>query len=265
MGQDTTCQRRLARRGQVILVIGAVLTSSAAADHIAAGTPSRQQSENRFSSARPAAPTAFATVTEYRNPSDPGAKPTPVRRIVTRLHRGTKIDTSVPARCKASAAELHLRGERACPARSRVGGGKVVIDTGVSGPLRFQTVDVTRFNTNDGFIVLAKPEGSGLVVSVSRAQIRGRTITEETPAAPGSPPDGGAVKSVDLRLERITRRHAKRKRSYLTTPSRCPARGGWTNRSKFTYADGVTQVVRTVSGCRDAAPRRSLGRFTRRR
>ncbi len=56
-------------------------------------------------------------------------------------------------------------------------------------------------------------------------------------------PGGDRVRA---RLDPI-KRGGKR---YITTPSDCPADGRWMNTIRFTYADGVSQKVKTPNRCR---------------
>lgn len=200
---------------------------------------------------------------DYVNPDDRTAKPPAVQTVVETLAPGSRIDTSVPARCGASDAELMRDGATACPTASRVGGGQVDLDTGTPGPGRIVQNRVTMFNNKDELVLLFEPSGaSGRVVS--RSPITGgRTITAGAPPIPGGPPDGfTALKKVRLGLDAISTGTGTSRRSYVTTPDSCPRSGSWTNQISFTYRDRETQTTTSRSPCRgDQARDRSRPRI----
>jgi hypothetical protein len=228
------------RAGLVVLA----LFGLAAATVAWGGAGPRERATLKFNRERPAKSTGAKLAIDYRNPDDPNAKPPAVRKVVIKAARGTRIDTSVPGLCTASDAELIALGAAACPDKSRVGGGVVTVDTGFPGPGRIITSDVTLLNNTGQLILLTEDRGTNARL-VTRSTIAGRRLKTEAPPLPGTPPDGGAIDTVDLHLKRVTRPgHA-----YLRTPRRCPARGAWINRLRFTYADGVTEHVRNRSRC----------------
>jgi hypothetical protein len=204
----------------------------------------RQTAEFTFAEQRPGRPTAVRLAIDYRNPSDPDAKPPAVQTVVETLAAGARIDTSVPARCGASDGELMTQGAPACPAGSRVGGGEVDLDTGVPGPGRLIHNRVTQFNNAGELILLFEQDGGSR--AVSRAKIEGRTIIAQSPPLPGGPPDGfTAIRRVRLSLDAIS----VAGRGYVTTPDTCPADGRWTNRIAFAYRDGQAQTLEAASPC----------------
>jgi hypothetical protein len=213
-----------------------------------AGGGSRQKARYKLGSDRPHHGTSEHFVFDYRNPDDPGAKPPAVRRVVTILPRHAHYDTSVPGSCTASDAELMAQGAGACPERSAIGGGVVTVDTGAPGPGRIVTADVEFFNNDKDpdseFIYLNTVRGSQARTVIRADVTRRRTITLAG-MLPGTPPDGGAIDTVDLRVAAV---HTK-SGDYITTPRRCPDRGFWRTRVRFSYADGVTQTVRDRSRC----------------
>ena len=186
---------------------------------------------------------------DYANPDDPSAKPPAVRRIATRLQVGSRIDTEVPAKCEASDAALTAQGESACPEGSRVGGGVITIDTGVPGPSRFATSDVVLLNDTGELIFITTPRGTGARVVTHSPIADDHVIVTTIPPLPGTPPDGGAIDTANLRLRSLQREIDGHRRPYIRTPRRCPQDGDWTYRTRFTYADGVTQVVTNRSPC----------------
>ena len=211
--------------------------------------PSRQTAKLLFDQQRPATGTGVSLAIDYVNTDDPAAKPPAVEKIVLELAPGTAIDDSVPERCDASDQELIATGSAACPAGSVVGGGEIEVDTGVEGPARVLANDVTIFNS-EGEIVLLLESSSSPRRLVVRGPIEGSTITTEVPPTPGGPPDGfSAVKRVRLRLEPRSAGSGADARSYITTPSACPADGVWPNTATFTYRDGASYAVPSPSAC----------------
>ena len=212
----------------------------------AAGQPpdSRQSARAKFTTALPHHATGLRLKIDYVNPEDESAKPPAVRRVETILARGSRIDTSVPELCEASDAQLMAQGESACPDGSQVGDGVLTIDSGFPGPGRFVTADVLFLNNTDELIFLSTVRGTGARV-VTRASVGQRSTTSEAPMLPGTPPDGGAIDTVRVRLRSIE----KAGDAYITTPKNCPEGGRWVNRIRFTYADDVSQAVRSRNGC----------------
>ena len=78
---------------------------------------------------------------------------------------------------------------------------------------------------------------------------RRRTITE-APMLPGTPPDGGAIDTVDVEVLRIARTIDGRRRAYIRTPRKCPEDRTWTAKVRFTYGDDYSQTVPTDNPCR---------------
>ena len=107
------------------------------------------------------------------------------------------------------------------------------------------SVDVTFLNRTDELIFLNQVRGRP-VRTVLRGQISGTSTTSEVPVLPGTPPDGASIDRVHFEDRLI----ARGGRSYITTPPTCPRSRRWINSTMFTYADGVTQTVRTASPCR---------------
>jgi hypothetical protein len=235
--------RRLA-----LLAVGCVLLSGAA---IAAGPTDRQTASFTLTETRPGAPTSERFVFDYVNPDDGDAKPPAVSRVVTILPRGARYDTSAPDVCTASDAELIAQGGRACPPGSAIGGGVVTIDTGLPGPARIVTVDVEFFSNADEFIYVNTVRGTE-VRTIIRADVTRRQTITDAGSLPGTPPDGGAIDTVDFHVDNVTRDG----RNYLTTPPVCRGRRDdphWTARVAFTYGDGVTQTVPTHTPCEPAS------------
>src|SRR5205085_3097359 len=115
-----------------------------------------------------------------------------------------RIDTSVPARCTASDFQIELQGSSACPSASRVGDGGATFATGMPAPGDTFALDFELFNAAEQIIFVARPHGQSQVVSVSRSQIDGATVTSDIAAVPGGPPDGrSSVRDIHFNLDAI--------------------------------------------------------------
>lgn len=191
---------------------------------------------------------------DYINPGDPEAKPPAVQKVTTVLPKGARFNVRVPDSCTAGDAALLLEGGAACPASSRVGGGVVTVDTGFPEPARTITADVDLFNNatdpEGEFIYVNTVRGVGARTLI-RADIVGRDTVTISGALPGTPPDGGAIDTVDLTVDKITGMlEGVGRRAYLTTPRNCPKRGEWHTRIEFSYPDGVAETIRSETPCR---------------
>lgn len=218
----------------------------------------RQTSSYTLTEQRPARSTAERFQFDYVDPGDPEAKPPAVRRVVTILPHTARYDPSVPGSCTADDAELMARGGAACPPDSAIGGGVVTVDTGAPGPGRIVTADVEFFNNAqdpDGeFIYVNTVRGSG-ARTVIRADVTLRKTVTDAGMLPGTPPDGGAIDTVDVEVANVSRVIDGRRRNYITNPRRCPPDGRWIARVSFTYADGVTQTMPTSNRCTRRSPK----------
>lgn len=241
------------RKGRTAIVATAAVLSCAGAVFAADGP--RQTASFELTQSKPGTSTGEHLVFDYVNPDDPNAKPPAVSRVVTVLPRGARFDVSVPDSCPADDAALIAQGSAACPPGSIVGGGVVTVDTGAPPPLRIVTADVEFINNAadpDGeLIYLNTVRGTG-ARTVIRADAAPRRGTVDVGMLPGAPPDGGSIDTVDVSLDAISRTIDGERRSYIATPKRCRGRRSdphWTTRVEFTYADGVTQTVRTPTPC----------------
>jgi hypothetical protein len=237
---------------RVATVLLACCAATAPAASAQAGE-SRQDAALTFTSGAPGQPTGLLLSIDYVNPDNPAAKPPAVRRVVTELAPGSRYDTGAPELCTASDAELMARGASACPSGSVVGRGVITIDTGFPGPNRIVTSDTTFLNNTDELIFLNAERQSG-GRAVTRSEVGERTVTSEAPPLPGTPPDGGAIDTVQIEDFQISREVGGEVRSYITTPESCPPHGFWVNSVHFTYFDGVSQVVETRSPCDPDGP-----------
>ncbi|MEA2271831.1 MAG: hypothetical protein QOI98_539 [Solirubrobacteraceae bacterium] len=230
-----------------LALIPAILTRTA----FAAPAP-RQIASVKFSSPEPGVSTGVEWWIDYRNPDDRAAKPPAVAETIAAFPPGSRIDTSAPVQCKASDAELTLDGPSACPTRSRVATGKLDVDTGSLSDAVFPRVlhnHVTNFNNAAESIIFTQSTNmpGAQTRTVTRARVRGNTITTDVPPLPGTPPPDPylALKRFRLFVAPLTRAGA----SYVTTPASCPRSRKWIFTLTFVYRDGVRQVVTSASPC----------------
>jgi hypothetical protein len=232
------------RRSITAITVLALAATPAAA--LAESTPAADF-DLALASAEPGTPTALRLHVVFKNPEEPGARPSPQRKVVIDLPDGSRIDGGAVAACHASDAELMARGSDACPAESRIGSGTLTLRTnGPPGTDPFVD-DVVLFNGGDQLVELFTPQGSPANSAVGRRHIVGpSTLSEEAPPQPGGPPDGeSAVSELDFRLDEA--------RGMFTTPPACPADGQWRSRLTFDTADGHTYTVASTTPCRGAA------------
>jgi len=233
-------------------LLTALVLAASAAVAIAVDAP-YQTSSYTLDQKRENRPTAEHFQFDYVNPDDPEAKPPAVKKVVTILPKGARYDATVPGSCTASDAELMLQGAAACPEDSRIGGGVITVDTGMPGPGRIVTADTEFFNNAED------PEGEFIYLNtvrdtsartVLRADVtRRRTITS-APMLPGTPPDGGAIDTVDVEVLRVVRRVDGQRRAYITTPPTCPRKRTWNAKVRFEYGDDYSQIVATPNPCK---------------
>ena len=235
------------RAGLVAAVLALTVAPAAAQGAV------RQTASADFTSEAVSEPTGLDLAIDYL-PGGPDAdsKPWAVKKVVTRLPEGTRIDSAAVPRCTASDLILMLRGPSACPAGSVIGGGRLSVDTGIldldvgePGPLRNIVFDVSLLNNTGQQIFVLRPISPVSLPTpfiVTRATVTGRTITSTVPPIPGLPPPDAftAIKRVRLAINH-------RDSDYLTTPDTCS--GTWTSKLAFTYSDGITQHVSSTDSC----------------
>ena len=233
------------------LLTALVLTASAAVA-IAVDSP-YQTSSYTLDQKREHRPTGEHFQFDYVNPEDPEAKPPAVKKVVTILPKGARYDATVPGSCTASDAELMLQGAAACPEDSRIGGGVITVDTGMPGPGRIVTADAEFFNNAEDpvgeFIYLNTVRDTSARTVVRADVTRRRTITT-APMLPGTPPDGGAIDTVDVEVLRVVRAVDGQRRAYITTPPTCPRKRTWNAKVRFEYGDDYSQTVATPNRCK---------------
>ncbi len=224
----------------------------------ATGVAVGQQQEDRqdvragFTTKKPGSSTGSTTRIFYKDPADAGAKPRPVRNIVTVFPAGTKFDGGAVPSCEATDAELMAEGRDACPAGSRIGtgGGTAITGAGMGiDPIRF---DLTIFNAPGGVILLASNQGTDDTLAVNRGTLEGRTLTTPNPPTPGVPEQfQPALREIQF----TTDARSSGGRNLLTTPPTCPRSRSLSTRYVFTYDDGATSSDVATTPCTRAAQR----------
>ncbi|MDQ3933176.1 MAG: hypothetical protein M3340_00940 [Actinomycetota bacterium] len=224
-----------------ILAVAAICQASGAAER------PRQTASLTYTTTIPGAPTGLTLEVKFQNPDDPALKPHSAATMVVHRAPGGVIDTTMPAQCRASNAELMARGPEACPPESKVGTAVIVSDTGSAGPFpRYSTTHVTDFNNQDEIVAVGENEDLPLR-PVDRTRIEGNKTTTNFPTLPGQPPPDPytAMKTIQLMFPPYIRDG----RAYNRTPPTCPPVGYWTTRLEFTYRDGITETVESRSPC----------------
>jgi hypothetical protein len=227
----------------------------------ALGQPARGPHETvdfRFTTTRPNAPSGWRFRATYHAAGDPQGNPPYMRKMAFYHPRGMRFDTTVPARCSASDAELAVNGPQSCPADSRLGTGTVVTSFLGSYP---SASNVELFNGPDQQVIVARTPGTWTIVR-SRMHPDG-SVEYASPTC--WPNFGSAPCAVDNALQMMssisvppfTRSSGGQLRSYLTTPSRCPARGYWKTPIRWWWSDGSSETVVTRQPCRRGQPARS--------
>ena len=230
-------------RGRAVATAACVAVAWTAA--ASAGETERGVFHLGTSAHAPGALTGLKLRVLYRDPDDPAGKPPAITSAVFRLPKGMRIDTGAVPRCSAGDAEIRAQGREACPAESRVGGGRLVARTGVPGSDRV-TADVVVFNGQRELIEVVFLQGTNIVAGLDRLTVAGNVLTAHPPATPGGPPDGRtAVRRIFLELPARTGAGG---RPYARTPRRC--RGGrWRATARYEFADGGETTVRSRTRC----------------
>jgi hypothetical protein len=145
------------------------------------------------------------------------------------------------------------QGAAACPDDSRIGGGVITVDTGVPGPERIVTADTEFFNNAedpDGEFIYLNTVRDTDARTVLRADVTTRRTITVAPVLPGTPPDGGAIDTVDIEVLKVARRIDGERRAYITTPPRCRKTRTWFARVRFIYDGDYSQTVATPNTCK---------------
>src|SRR4051794_6479366 len=198
-----------------------VLAVSATAVLAPAAHPGpRVDYKQMFSTPVPGASAGTDTQLLYKNPTDPNAKPIPVRREIFTFPEGTVFDGAGVPDCTAPDLELQLMGDAACPPESRVIFSEG--DTNMSGfPGGGETgLTVNGYDYADGARVIGTPTDFPITQGVALVTNNGRVARAEIRMSRGGPRGGqpalGKIHNTTPPLEHGG--HA-----YARTPPTCPA------------------------------------------
>jgi hypothetical protein len=195
-----------------------------------------------FSAATPGAPSGLDVSATWSDPGGSNGVPKAVTKLEFVGPPGTKFDTSALPRCRASDEDIANLSVRACPRSSKIGSvkGKGLIVTG--NP--FNTV-ATLFNGPRQIIVIVRLVDDGRLITYFRDDVSRSSVAVNLKI-----PGGVALTSFEAHLPRHYRKYRGKRRSYLRTPSTCPASGVWTITAIFTYRDGTTETRTSTTPCR---------------
>ena len=228
------------------LTATAVATAALAWAPGAVGADERVDAEIAFTSQEPGSSTGLRLVAEYKNPSDPNAKPPPLAGAHFDLPPGTRIDNDAVPKCRATDGEIYARGRGACPAETLIGTGRLVALTGAGPPADPFDGEALFFNGDGEIIEIVLVRGTDRAAGFDRIKISGSRLTAHPPSLPGGPPDGRtAIKRVELDAPA----RLPGARPYLTTPATCPADRLWRASASFSFDDGGSTTVQDTLPC----------------
>jgi hypothetical protein len=239
------------RRARIAVALTAALAGIACQAPASADASVTISYRDVFTTQIPGSPSGRSFADQFSNSADPQAKAPALSHFHLQLPAGARFDTTAIPRCEASDLELMLIGANACPPMSKVGSETFVFDTGLSGPGRFDTNDVTFFNERNGVILVSQDRQTDLRI-VTHGKIGADTEDIDLPLLPGTPPDGGADRQETAQYPVATGDHNGHAAAYLTTPASCPTTGQWIFRATYTFRDGTQQTLASSSPCRQA-------------
>ena len=245
------------RRGAIPIVLAALSALAAWPGGAAAEPVSFPHGtlEQKLTTTKPRAPAGWSYSGRYHAANDTSQDPPYMRKMTFYPPPGQRYDTDVPERCTASDLELQLSGPSGCPAASRIAGG-VAYGKFMGEKTEIQ-IDV--FN-NEGEQVMVI--GSPLVGTVSRGRFGpDGSITYESPTCfpalpPGCPIDTALQLGSSVSGKEYTRTIDGVRRSYLTTPPKCPKSRRWTQTIRFWWADGSEDTVVVRQPCTRPKPKK---------
>ena len=233
----------------------AVPLASAGAAVADTATGERAEVSYSFTTSEPGAPSGFEYRAVIRNPGNPSGEPPALRELIIGGPRGARIDTSAPAICSASDAELKEEGEGACPPGSLIGTGSAVVKPMLFPQLTYETV-IFNADMQQVELLRANPPNPPAVV---RAYFRGREAVSPIPtclsggyAPQDCPSDQVRLISNELSIPPFVNDAGH---SYFTTPKRCPKSGAWSSPVILRFGDGVTETLVTQQPCERARTR----------
>jgi hypothetical protein len=223
-----------------------------AAETAAAEPTARIEYTDAFTTQQPGVPTGRLFHDEFFDARDASAKPPAVEHFHLQLPPGARFDTDAVPHCGASDAQLMAQGASACAPGSEVGKEVFLFDTGVDGPSRIVSNDITFLNDPGELIILTQERQSGTRVVV-RGRVGAETLDFTLVPLPGTPPEGGADKREDG-VYPVT--------SWLTTPHSCPPSRVWTFHVDYTFRNGEKVTKTSESPCTPASAAATAARVT---
>jgi hypothetical protein len=181
-------------------------------------------------------------------PTDEQGRPRQLTGLDFEFPTGTAVDRSVAPVCTASDDQIDMMGADACPAETQVGWGAAKAHTGFGPPVDPFPSDAHTFNTPTGTVNVFTPQGLRTpAVWRTRQRYDGLWVRDVFPPPPAGfpPPDG---KSLPLEAQ-FTLDRRSQGRSWLTTPSTCPASGAWTSHVVLTYVGGSGDTASATTPC----------------
>jgi hypothetical protein len=244
----TTIAGAGARTAALALTICAGLACSAQAETVATIAPA-------FSPNRLGARASLTFAVHYAG--NPSGVPSPVRRSVLRMPAGLTLD--IPHLSSCSPTRLRARGPGGCPARSRLGNGKALVETHAGSQTITEEATMWAFlgpphNLQPTFEILAQgytPLDQRMVLSgivLPAKAPYGEELVMTIPPIPSLEllPDASVV---DFSLTiGAGRRHGKHGPITVRTPSTCPT-GGFPFAAEFSYADGSSGGALATTPC----------------
>jgi hypothetical protein len=220
----------------------------------------------------PALPATFATIKPTLSPDRLGAKaaltftiqyaggelgvPSPVRRSVLQFPAG--LNLNIPHLRSCIASRLRARGASGCPAQSKIGSGRALMEVHAGTLTITEEVALEAFlgppqNLQPTFEIL----GQGYTPLDERMVFAGTVLPDKAPygeelvlSIPPIPtlslePDA-SIASFSLTIG--ASRHRTRDANTVVVPSSCPT-GGFPFAAEFTYADGSTGIATAAAQC----------------
>src|SRR3954451_16612369 len=129
------------KSGSIALAVVAAGISCTTAT--AAEPTARVEYSDAFTTRAPGSPSGRVFFDEFFDARDASAKPPAVQHVHLQLPQGARFDTSAVPACGATDAQLMAEGADACAPGSEVGKEVFSFDSGVDGPDRLVTNDVT--------------------------------------------------------------------------------------------------------------------------
>jgi hypothetical protein len=183
-------------------------------------------------------------------------EPPPLRRSVLRLPAGLGIE--IPHLRSCEPHRLQLLGARGCPAQSRLGVGRALVQALLGSQLLGESLSLWVFlgplrNLQPTFEMLAQ----GHTPFDERVVLSGTVLTDNPPYGEDLVLSVPAIGTLPLEPDALlasmsltigSGRRSARESNTTIEPTRCPP-GGFPFAAELTYADGSTQDISTATPC----------------